>query len=244
VGETAADINALSVAIEIVSGIPCRYKFRSLSSFSKNYPLPPSYYVRLPDSTDRICFPREGEIGVYMKNFSLGLRFPLHPSIVSILRFLGIPIAQMPPNSLGLIVAFTSLCYFAGVVPSVSVFRYFFRKFVHPEGGWVGVSARNKRKLLKTNTSNKNWKNGFVFIGCLGGFPFPSTFNIMNPEASWTVQLTEEEEEDVQTLLNVPEELRDVDFLVEEDQLFEAKICLLRGKNPLLVGSRTSFLIL
>lgn len=112
----------MAVVVQIASKYPCRYKERTFHSFIKKYRLPEGYRMRFPLEDDRICFPRGMDIGVYIKNFTLGLRFPIHPDILNILCFIGLPIAHMPPNSLGIVLAFVCLCRLVEVTPSVNLF--------------------------------------------------------------------------------------------------------------------------
>lgn len=220
------ELDKVSVAVQIASKYPCRYKERTFHGFIKKYHLPEGYRMRFPLPDDRVCLPRGSEIGVYIKNFALGLRFPIHPDIVNILCFIGLPIAQMPPNSLGLVISFVCLCRLAEVTPSVSLFRYFFTRHDHPEGGWIGVGARSRRKLLKTNTSNKDWKDGFVFITTPEGFPLPRRWTVMNREVTSFPRLSDEEWSDADKLLSISEAYRSVEILTAEKQLRDAGLSI------------------
>lgn len=201
--------------------------------------------MRLPADVDRVFYPQGREIAVYMKNFALGLRFPIHPDILQILCFIGMPIAQMPPNSLGLIISFVALCRLANIDLSINLFWYFFNRHEHPEGCYVGVDARYNRKLLKTNTSNKDWKDGFVFIVGPEEFPFPNKLSVMNSTVSRSPRLFEEEQ-DRDFLLQIDPAQRTVDFLTKEETLIQASLwgVTSHGKDRKLLRSIASACLL
>src|SRR4051812_152147 len=52
-----------------------------VETLRKNYGFPPQYYIRVPGPKERICFPGDSEVGVYMGSFESGLRFPLIPKV-------------------------------------------------------------------------------------------------------------------------------------------------------------------
>ena len=77
--------------------------------FSGGLRYPAPYTFRAPGPRERVCFPREGEIGVYCAFFTFGLRFPLDGDVERILCYYKIPLCQYSPTAIRAILAFLSL---------------------------------------------------------------------------------------------------------------------------------------
>ncbi|CAN6227284.1 unnamed protein product [Urochloa humidicola] len=69
--------------------------------------------------------PGSNAICVYAAAFEAGVRFPLHEFYVSLLQHYNLAPSQLTPNAWSYMADFVRLCEDAGVVPMVSVFRYF-----------------------------------------------------------------------------------------------------------------------
>ncbi|RDX99706.1 hypothetical protein CR513_17213, partial [Mucuna pruriens] len=87
---------------------------------------------------------------VYEPVFSkLGLKLPLTAFEQTILRALNVAPTQLHPNSWAFVRAFELLCEDLGRAPSLGVFFWFFRVKKTPKVGWMSLSSRPNRQLLK-----------------------------------------------------------------------------------------------
>lgn len=77
--------------------------------------VPKDYEIELPEPDARIDDPPPGRLGVYEDSFEVELRFPLHPSVLELLRAFGIPLSVLIPNSIRHIIGFLGLCFLAEI---------------------------------------------------------------------------------------------------------------------------------
>ena len=56
-----------------------------LDLLRKSYSFPPGVQIKLPDEGETIVSARPGEAAFYEATFTVGLRFPIHPTIRLIL---------------------------------------------------------------------------------------------------------------------------------------------------------------
>ena len=63
------------------------------------YYIPGESGLTLASSSDRVCFPLMGSVGVYEETLKAGLRFLLHPFIKRVLERFSLGLAQIVPNS-------------------------------------------------------------------------------------------------------------------------------------------------
>src|SRR4051812_41838440 len=119
----------------------------------KKYGFPSPYYIRAPRRKERVCFPGENEIGVYVGSLESGLRFPLIEEVEAIYSFYGYSLAQFMPTSNGCIFAFLSLLRRKRIPFSLPLFRHFFQLTSHNKAGslkaWVNIGSRSKKKLVQ-----------------------------------------------------------------------------------------------
>ncbi|RDX88896.1 hypothetical protein CR513_29439, partial [Mucuna pruriens] len=87
---------------------------------------------------------------VYEPVFSkLGLKLPFSSFEQTVLRVLNVAPTQLHPNSWAFVRAFELLCEDLGRAPSLGVFFWFFRVKKAPKVGWMSLSSRPNRQLLK-----------------------------------------------------------------------------------------------
>ena len=91
---------------------------------------------------ERICFPRDDEVGVYCDFFASGLRFLLDKDIETLLVHYKLPLCQYSPTAIRAIIAFIFLIRNVGVPFSVGVFRHFYQLRILPGDIWVTLVAR------------------------------------------------------------------------------------------------------
>lgn len=74
--------------------------------------LPSGYQLVVPKEKSVILDCPPGHIGVYAHHFDFGIRFPLHPYLMKILRAWNVCLAQITPQVIRIVVAFTCLLSF------------------------------------------------------------------------------------------------------------------------------------
>ncbi|RDX66814.1 hypothetical protein CR513_54383, partial [Mucuna pruriens] len=95
----------------------------------------------------------------------LGLKLPFSTFEQSVLRALNVAPSQLHPNSWGFVRAFELLCEDLGQAPSLGVFFWFFRVKKTAKVGWMSLSSRPNRKLLKPFLESfKTFKEKFFKI--------------------------------------------------------------------------------
>ncbi|CAH9092987.1 unnamed protein product [Cuscuta europaea] len=111
----------------------------------------------------------------------MGLRFPLHPFLREYLRFVGLVLCQLTPNSHSYITGFLQLCKSRGVTPSLDLF---FQSFNLCRGGHAnaeGFANLQQVALFKLFTkapsSNKGWKDRWCYVK-LSESPFPRELRV------------------------------------------------------------------
>lgn len=88
------------------------------------------------------------------------------------------------------------------------------------------MGTRPRRKLLKTNTSNKDWKDSYIFITIPEGFPLPRRWTVINRDVSIHPTLSDEEWVGIRKLESIPKSYHTVDILMAEEQLQAAGLSI------------------
>ncbi|RDY09051.1 hypothetical protein CR513_06654, partial [Mucuna pruriens] len=152
---------------------------------------------------------------IYEPVFSkLGLKLPFTSFERSILRALNVAPSQLHPNSWAFVRAFELLCEDLGREPSLGVFFWFFRVKKTPKVGWMSLSSRPNRKLLKPFLESfKTFKDKFFKV-CLGkseadplGTPYFPFYWTPQPDVSVTIvrkDLEKWEDEFIRELETLP----------------------------------------
>ncbi|CAH9077927.1 unnamed protein product [Cuscuta europaea] len=82
----------------------------------------PSARVVEPRADDLLRYAPEGCFAAHTLSVEMGLRFPLHPFLLEYLRFVGLALCQLTPNSHSYVAGFLSLCQSRGVEPTLDQF--------------------------------------------------------------------------------------------------------------------------
>ncbi|RZR95246.1 hypothetical protein BHM03_00024083 [Ensete ventricosum] len=90
----------------------------SLGLIRECYSIPEEYVLCAPLPEQRPYNPESIELSISMDTLEVGLRFPLHPTIVDCLRWWRISSSQVAPNSLCYLVAFLNEWRGASLIPS------------------------------------------------------------------------------------------------------------------------------
>lgn len=93
---------------------------------TKQLGFPGPYSFKALGLKERICFPREGEVGVYCDFFTEGICFPLNKDMENTLTYYALPRCQCSPTSIRSMISFLSLTFHLGVPFSIPVFRYLY----------------------------------------------------------------------------------------------------------------------
>src|SRR3954468_11995218 len=123
---------------------------------------------------ERVCFPRDGEVGAYLDFFEVGLRFPLDEDLAIILRHYRLPLCSYSLSSIRLIIVFLSLIRTIGVPFSLSMFCHMYRLRVVRNKSWATFAARSGLGVIKSFPKiDPNWRSRFVFMSVPEDFCLP-----------------------------------------------------------------------
>ncbi|KAM0899736.1 hypothetical protein ACQ4PT_021088 [Festuca glaucescens] len=142
-----------------------------VDALCQQYGVPKDQYTARPAGDLRASSsPPPGAVCVYAHALEAGMRVPLHPFYRDALAHFGIAPTQLAPNGWRIMAGFLVLCHFAGVPPSLAVFRYFFGFFPlfslkNKRKGWFFFRARDTSLCFAgLPQRNTDWKHGFFFL--------------------------------------------------------------------------------
>ncbi|GFS34997.1 hypothetical protein Acr_00g0037220 [Actinidia rufa] len=122
---------------------------------------------RIPKEGKTIMSTRSGEVAFYKATFHADLRFPIHPTIRSILHFYNICPTQLVPNTWRSIVYAVVVWRYYKCTLSLNEFRCLYSLFTNPkpDSRWLYFKVRPGRIITKGYPRNvKGWKRRFFFI--------------------------------------------------------------------------------
>lgn len=90
------------------------------------YHIPSKVEIRVPGPEWRPSRPPVGWRCIFEEHLKGGFRFLVSPFVCDILKYFGIPLAQVVPNAIRMLIRFTLACGEQSVKPIVTLFRYFF----------------------------------------------------------------------------------------------------------------------
>lgn len=93
--------------------------------------------------SERVTALQKGWVGLYLDYFKEGLRIPVSPFLVEIVRYYKIHVSQLTPNAVSHIIGFEVLCLSQGRACTVGLFRYFFQIKLFQD--WYSSSTLAKR---------------------------------------------------------------------------------------------------
>lgn len=128
-------------------------------------------------------------MAVYVQQFSFGLRFPLHPLIVSICDTYCIALPQLAPKSVGYMVAFVAKCVLLDIDPCVCVKIFSVLFQLKPAGSWYYFCKKVSSKyifdtVLELDNAKSDWHTKFFFVNSnedlpsVWRVPYTSSFNV------------------------------------------------------------------
>lgn len=125
--------------------------------------IPGEVVVKVPGPEWKASRPPVGWICVFEDQMKGGLRFPIPPFVCAILNYFQVPLAQVVPNGIRIVMRFLVTCLEEKVTPTVELFRYFFqfKKAAQAPGGMTFASRGGFRVITPDN--NTGWKPRYFF---------------------------------------------------------------------------------
>jgi hypothetical protein len=130
------------------------------------------YCCRMPSAWDSAAANRPGEITIYLSSFRKGLRLPINPFFVDVLRTYEVPLSNVAPNGWRMLSAFAFFCHEMGMPPSVELFGLMHQLHV-AMGYWASFAVKKGLKYYAGSPPDSRfWKQQFVFVTRIGD-PWP-----------------------------------------------------------------------
>ncbi|XP_047058962.1 uncharacterized protein LOC124665609 [Lolium rigidum] len=199
----------------------------------KKYGVPKDEYTARPAGDLRASSrPPPGAVCVYEHALEAGMRVPLHGFFSEALAHFGLAPAQVVPNGWRIMAGFVVLCHYAGVPPSLRVFRHFYGLRIlnrKEKGGWYGFLSKDTSGLHFTGLpdSIKGWKDNFFFLSSSTPWPCPVQWGEPSKSSNTVPVLTGEEKRSAAVLLRAhggaPVDIR---TYLSDNSLAAAKISL------------------
>lgn len=144
--------------------LPSQIREGELERLRVTFHIPTNVEIRVPGADFRASRPPVGWRCCFEDQLKGGLRFPIHPFICEVLNYFRIPLAQVVPNGMRIVVRFMLSCRQQSVKPTIELFRYFFQlKKAVQASGCVGFSSRGGYRVL-TPDNNTGWKPRYFFF--------------------------------------------------------------------------------
>lgn len=113
-----------------ISDIPFILSERDIEHFYDIYQIPQeSFHIFAPSPRVRVndLIPAENTIMVFEEQLKVGLRFPIDPFFIDILRFHKLSVVQLHPNTWRILVAFWFICLNNHIKLSVALFSQLYQ---------------------------------------------------------------------------------------------------------------------
>lgn len=196
-----------------------------LDALCRKHGVPEQYSAVVPGSYQRACSPPPpGAVCVYAHALEAGMRFPLHPFFCEALAHFGVAPSQIVPNGWRVMAGFVVLSHFAGVTPSLRVFRHFFSLFAFKLHGWYCFRGKDSSGALFKGLphSLKGWKEEFFFLKSPTPWPCPVKWGELSKGATAEPVLTREEQSVAKKLLRAHGAAVDIKTYLSESNLAAA----------------------
>ncbi|KAF5778703.1 hypothetical protein HanRHA438_Chr12g0561911 [Helianthus annuus] len=156
-----------------------------VESFVAIYQIPKRFSPTLPGTDDPAVCTSE-KIVLYTLAFSFcGVRYPLSPFKVELLKHFGIQISQLNPFAFMRVVHFELSCVAVSGEPSVPLFCIFYKLL--SDGDWFTFAKQKDSvsppcySFMPTSTYPIEWKNRFIFVSAA---MLPESPPLRDPKAS------------------------------------------------------------
>ena len=139
----------------------------TLDKLCTEYGIPTDLHPMVPPDGFTMNELPESKIGIYVQQVKLGgVRIPFSSFLLAVIGHFRVHISQLVPIGLNRVTLFEVRCYSLDVVPTVPLFRVFYR--LCKQGHWFSFESRTGKRALKCFdellTGLKHWKDFFFFI--------------------------------------------------------------------------------
>lgn len=124
-----------------------------------------------------------GCVAVYSKHFDFGLRPPLHPFIIWVLRAWNVYLAQVSPIVICNLVAFAWLCSFKQWPLTLNLFKelQWFKKNGRTSGWYTIITKPQRMTVFPKLSSCKDGKDRIYWLKVSSEFPLRRAFYRVRP---------------------------------------------------------------
>ena len=138
-----------------------------LDDLIAKYEIPAELHPMLPDPGMTMDKLPRNKIGIYTRQLDIGgIRIPFSKFLLAVIRYFKVHISQLVPIGLNRVTLFEVRCYSLQCLPTVSLFRAFYR--LCKVGHWFSFESRTGRKarkcFIEVLTGLKFWKEKFFLI--------------------------------------------------------------------------------
>ncbi|KAK2978683.1 hypothetical protein RJ640_009894 [Escallonia rubra] len=161
----------------------------------REYPLPESWYARVPGLQEPANYGTKFKTGIYEEEVKSGYRLPLHPFALSFFKHYHMAPRQLVLNGWRKLVGLIYLVETSGYKPGPIDFMRIFFEICFVKGvvncpGWYYIHSM-QRLVKGGQKSNKGWYSRYFFVGRQdkGELPFDRDWNpyCKNGQRKWEI---------------------------------------------------------
>ena len=141
-----------------------------LDKYRCRFQIPEDVVLRIPDSDERACSSKYGDVAFYEADFRVGLRFPMQPLMRELLHRLNLSPAQLAPNTWRTVISCMVMWKVCSKgVDSLTIdellFCYKPCQIAVSPGFWT-LNARHRglKLVIGQPSSNREWKDDYIFV--------------------------------------------------------------------------------
>ncbi|GAB2271125.1 hypothetical protein Dimus_038901 [Dionaea muscipula] len=108
-------------------------------------------------------FERDKALAIHLDHFKSGLRFPLHPFVVDVLKGFGMLPAWLTPESIGYLISFLIKAKESDLTPTLSAFQTVFQ-LIRKETNYFCFKPRPGYHPVYVPESYDSWKEIFILV--------------------------------------------------------------------------------
>ena len=141
-----------------------------LEKYRRQYQIPKDIVLRIPDSDERACSLKYGDVAFYKANFIASLRFLMQPFMRELLDRLNLLPGQLAPNAWRMAIAcmvMWRVCSKGADSFTVDKILYCYKpcQIAVSLGFWtLNVRQRNLKLVTSLPSSNREWKDDYIFV--------------------------------------------------------------------------------
>ncbi|CAL2272495.1 unnamed protein product [Prunus armeniaca] len=166
----------MGVPKELVFGVdylePNKITEREIARFRAEYFIPDSVGMRIPNPTESLSGPKDGEVVFFTDVLLQGVRLPLQPAVQRILAQIGYALGQFNPNFWVALMGVVTAFGMAGEgEPSYEQFSHLYsvtKSKCADHGGWVQANCLKATErgdfVNAVPTSQKTWRKWRVLL--------------------------------------------------------------------------------